>query len=193
MVCKIEPSSSHARGARRIHGCYVLFGPEFFNRESDVCFGYVGRDDYSSGCTGRIFLFGRKIQFTRAVPRNCIWTFGDVDGARGRNLYRGRVTYESMDHLEEVRKLIRENILPRLDNLDAEMHELRRVTWPVCQGQRDATAGGPLTNIPVKSRFLKFMHLDDVRDLLSRKAIYMGIYSQEIVNEELRQIIIINN
>lgn len=98
-----------------------------------------------------------------------------------------------MDHLEEVRKLIRENILPRLDNLDAEMHELRRVTWPVCQGQRDATAGGPLTNIPVKSRFLKFMHLDDVRDLLSRKAIYMGIYSQEIVNEELRQIIIINN
>lgn len=91
---------------------------------------------------------------------------------------------------EQVRKLIRENILPRLDNLDAEMFELRRVTWPVCQGQRDNTAGGPLTNIPTKQKFLKFLHIDDVRDLLRRKAHFMRIFSPEIVEEELRQIII---
>jgi hypothetical protein len=95
--------------------------------------------------------------------------------------------------MEEVRKLIKENILPRLDNLDAEMHELRRITWPVCQGQRDTTAGGPLTNIPAKSRFLKFIHIEDIRDLLTRKAIYMGIYTPDVVNEELRQIIVIRN
>lgn len=92
----------------------------------------------------------------------------------------------------EISKLIRENILPRLDNLDAEMYDLRKVTWPVCQGQRDASAGGIFTNIPTKTSFLKFLHIDDIRDLLSRKAIYMGIYSPEIVNEELRQIVIIN-
>jgi hypothetical protein len=95
--------------------------------------------------------------------------------------------------MDEVRTLIRENILPRLDNLDAEMYELRRVTWPVCQGQRDTTAGGPLTNIPAKNRFLKFLHIDDIRDLLTRKAIYMGIYSQDVVTEELRQIVVISN
>lgn len=95
--------------------------------------------------------------------------------------------------LEDVRRLIRENILPRLDNLDAEMHDLRRVTWPVCQGQRDISAGGPLTNIRAKSRFLRFIHLDDVRDLLTRKAIYMGIYPPDVVSEELRQIVVLDN
>jgi hypothetical protein len=93
--------------------------------------------------------------------------------------------------VDEITKLIRENILPRLDNLDSEMHELRRVTWPVCQGQRDATAGGPLTNIPTKSRFLKFLHIDDVRELLRRKAIYMGIFSPEIVEDELGLILVV--
>lgn len=95
--------------------------------------------------------------------------------------------------MEDIRQLIKENILPRLDNLDAEMHDLRRVTWPVCQGQRDVVAGGPLTNIPAKSTFLKFIHIDDIRDLLTRKAIYMGIYTPDVVNEELRQIVIIRN
>ena len=54
--------------------------------------------------------------------------------------------------MEDVRKLIRENILPRLDNLDAEMYDLRMVTWPVCQGQRDMATGGLLTNINLKSK-----------------------------------------
>lgn len=190
MVFKVESSPPYARRGCRVCRCYVLFDPELFGRKSLVCICDVGGDDYSPGCTGRIFLFGRKIQFTSAIPRNCFRAHGYVDGPRRWNLYRGRVTYRPMD---EVRTLIRENILPRLDNLDAEMHELRRITWPVCQGQRDTTAGGPLTNIPAKSRFLKFLHIEDIRDLLSRKAIYMGIYSPDVVNEELRQIVVISN
>lgn len=94
--------------------------------------------------------------------------------------------------LEDIRALIWENVLPRLDNLDAEMHDLRRVTWPICQGQRDAAAGGPLTNISTKSAFLRFLHVSDIRELLRRKAISMGVYSPEIVEEELRQIVISN-
>ena len=93
--------------------------------------------------------------------------------------------------MEDIRSLLWENVLPRLDNLDAEMHDLRRVTWPVCQGQRDVAAGGPLTNITAKTMFLKLFHIDDIRELLRRKAIYMGIYSPEIVAEELRQIMVV--
>jgi hypothetical protein len=92
--------------------------------------------------------------------------------------------------MEEVRTLIRENILPRLDALDADMYELRRVTWPVCQGQRDATMGGPFTNLSAKARFFKFLHIDDIRELLRRKAIYMGIFTPTIVEEELSQIFV---
>jgi hypothetical protein len=94
--------------------------------------------------------------------------------------------------MEDVRTLIRENILPRLDNLDAEMYELRRSTWPICQGQRDTAVGGPLTNIRIKARFLKFFHVDVIRDLLIQKALAMGIYSQTVVDEELRQILVFN-
>lgn len=94
--------------------------------------------------------------------------------------------------LEDVRTLIRENILPRLDNLDAEMYELRRVTWPVCQGQRDTTAGGPFSNMRAKFQFLRFLHIDEVRELIARKALAMGLLSREVVDEELRQILILN-
>lgn len=93
---------------------------------------------------------------------------------------------------DEVRRLIRENILPRLDNLDAEMYDLRMVTWPVCQGQRDMATGGPLSNINLKSRFLRLLHVDDIRRLLRRKAMHMGILNPQLVEEELRQILIIN-
>jgi len=94
--------------------------------------------------------------------------------------------------LQEVRTLLRENVLPRLDNLDAEMHDLRMVTWPVCQGQRDMATGGALSNISLKSKFLRLFHMDDIRRLLRRKAMCMGILNPELVEEELRQILILN-
>lgn len=34
--------------------------------------------------------------------------------------------------LQEVRKLLKECVLPRLDRLEAELLFLRRLTWPVC-------------------------------------------------------------
>lgn len=92
--------------------------------------------------------------------------------------------------IEDIRALIRENILPRLDNLDAEIHDLREVTWPVCQGQRDTSAGGPFTNLNAKAYFLKFLHMDDIRRLLRRKAIVMGI-CPSVAEEELRQILVV--
>jgi hypothetical protein len=35
--------------------------------------------------------------------------------------------------LEDVRVLIRENILPRITDLEVQLSELRRETWPVTQ------------------------------------------------------------
>jgi len=35
--------------------------------------------------------------------------------------------------LKQLRTLVRENILPRLTELEEEVRLLRKVTWPVCQ------------------------------------------------------------
>jgi hypothetical protein len=83
--------------------------------------------------------------------------------------------------------LIRLNILPRLDNLDGSMAELREVAWPVCQGLRDGVC--PLGHIQEKRRFFRWIDVDEIRRLLRRKAVCMGI-SQDLVEQELQAIII---
>jgi hypothetical protein len=80
------------------------------------------------------------------------------------------------------------HILTRLDNLEAELSELRTVTWPVCQGIIDEKTG-PLDNIPQKRRFFRFIHLDDIRNLLRTKARFMGI-SPSLVVAELQQVLV---
>ena len=78
------------------------------------------------------------------------------------------------------------HVFSRLDNLEAELAELREVTWPVCQGFVDKETG-PFQNIKEKRRFFKFLDVDEIRKLLRAKARFMGI-SQEIIYEELRQV-----
>ena len=41
--------------------------------------------------------------------------------------------------LQGVRELIKENILPRLTQIEQEVRELRRVCWPVCQSLRETS------------------------------------------------------
>jgi hypothetical protein len=89
--------------------------------------------------------------------------------------------------MEDVLILIRQNILPRLDNLDGSMHELREATWPICQGLRDGTC--PLQHFKEKKRVLHWLPLDEIRNLLRRKAVFMGI-SQDLVPQELQSILI---
>jgi len=89
--------------------------------------------------------------------------------------------------MEQIQLLIRENILPRLDSHEAEIYDLRDVTWPVCQGQRDLAAGGVFTHIKAKQHFFKFMHPRDILRLLKRKAAVMGM-CPSLAYEELRQI-----
>jgi hypothetical protein len=78
------------------------------------------------------------------------------------------------------------HVFRRLDNLEAELNELRGVTWPVCQGLIEERSGGFQT-MNTKRRFFKFLHVDDILRLLKAKARFMRT-SQDLVYEELRQV-----
>ena len=69
--------------------------------------------------------------------------------------------------LQDVRLLIHDVVLPRLDRLEEEMRELRRVTWPVCQSLREKSQ---LTDIQNKKRFLMILDEDEVCMLLKEKS-----------------------
>lgn len=88
-----------------------------------------------------------------------------------------------------MEQLVRENILPRLDNLDAALAELREVTWPVCQGLRDGMS--PLRHYKEKKRLLRWLDPVEIRMLLARKARFMGI-GQDLVPQELHSIMVVD-
>lgn len=78
------------------------------------------------------------------------------------------------------------HVFGRLDALEADLHELRTATWPVCQGIVDMRTG-IFSNIKEKRKFFRFFHVDDVRELLKLKARFMGT-SPDAVGEELRRV-----
>lgn len=86
-----------------------------------------------------------------------------------------------MSNVEDISRLLREVVLPRLDAQEAELHELRAVTWPVCQALWDRKM--PFMNISMKKRFFKFLHVDDLRRLLKSKAIFAGINDTSLDQE----------
>ena len=80
------------------------------------------------------------------------------------------------------------HVLRRLDNLEAELTELREVTWPVCQGTLDLKSGGVFKNMKEKKRFFKFLDLDEMRKLLKLKALFMDNPSTLAMDERARLI-----
>lgn len=78
-------------------------------------------------------------------------------------------------------------VFQRLDNLEAELSELREVTWPVCQALKDQKS--QLQNIKEKRRFFKFFDREGVQRLLRLKGEFMGKYPALNV-EELRQVLV---
>jgi hypothetical protein len=88
----------------------------------------------------------------------------------------------------EGTKLLREVILPRLDAHEVELRELRAVTWPVCQGILDKQM--PFRNIDKKRRFLRWLDVDEIRQLIGLKARYCKTDNVS-AEEELRMITIV--
>ena len=70
--------------------------------------------------------------------------------------------------LKNVRELLKDNIIPRLTNLEIEVRYLREVCWPVCQGLREKTQ---LSDIENKKIFLKEStdSIEEIKNLLSEK------------------------
>jgi hypothetical protein len=78
-----------------------------------------------------------------------------------------------MSNVEDISRLLREVVLPRLDAHEGELYELRAVTWPVCQTLWDNKM--PFRNMSMKKRFFRFLHVDELRRLLKSKALFAGI------------------
>lgn len=75
-----------------------------------------------------------------------------------------------MDVLQEVRKLLRENILPRLTELEEQVRLLRRVTWPVCQSLRSRDQ---ISETKLKKELLEYLDPDEIRWLIEeQKRVY---------------------
>lgn len=79
------------------------------------------------------------------------------------------------------------HVFKRLDNLEAELEELREVTWPVSQGLLDNRLGGPFSNFKAKLRFFKFLDPSEMRKLLRLKERFMGL-PEDLGDEESRLI-----
>jgi hypothetical protein len=79
------------------------------------------------------------------------------------------------------------HVFQRLDNLEAELSELREVTWPVCQGLKDQRS--QYGNMKEKRVFFKFLCIDTIKRLLHLKGEFMGKYPNLDV-EELRQVLV---
>jgi len=89
------------------------------------------------------------------------------------------VTNENMYKvLKDVRELILKNILPRITELEDQLKQLRRVTWPVCQGLTEITQ---LDDMQSKREFLQ--NLDPSESLFLLK-----LKSKGLLAEELRQL-----
>lgn len=84
--------------------------------------------------------------------------------------------------------LLRENLLPRLDNVEAQLKELREVTWPYVQAKRDSLG---INTRKEQRKLLRWLDIDEVRNLLRRKLYWLHIYEAEAIEQELQQILII--
>jgi hypothetical protein len=82
--------------------------------------------------------------------------------------------------------LVRTLLIPRLDQLEAEMKMLREVTWPVCQGILED--GNPLNMSDEKRRYFRLFFKDEALDLLNKKAKFTGIKDPVLMNLELDSI-----
>ena len=79
------------------------------------------------------------------------------------------------------------HVLERLTNVEAELAELREVTWPVCQAQLDAKNN--FKNIFQKKKLLRWLDVDEIKRLLVRKGGIMGLTRDQVACE-LREILV---
>ena len=80
------------------------------------------------------------------------------------------------------------HVLERLTNVEAELRELRDVTWPVCQAKLDGQ--NSMNNIFQKKTLLRWLDVDEIRKLLWAKGRLMGLNRDQVASE-LREILVV--
>lgn len=81
-------------------------------------------------------------------------------------------------------ELVRTLLIPRLDQLEAEVTMLRSVTWPVCQALLED--GNPLSFSDEKRRFFRVLYKEEVTELLNKKSDFTGTRMNSILlNREI--------
>ena len=80
------------------------------------------------------------------------------------------------------------HVLERLTNVEAELRELRDVTWPVCQARLDGQ--NSMNNIFQKKTLLRWLDVDEIRKLLWSKGRLMGLNRDQVASE-LREILVV--
>lgn len=92
--------------------------------------------------------------------------------------------------IQILREFIKDHLLPRLTDLEEEVRTLRHATWPVCQMIREQSQ---IDNIEYKKQFLKFLDVDEAKELLREKAkISVGPLkgsTQHLLREEIVKVI----
>jgi hypothetical protein len=98
------------------------------------------------------------------------------------------ITIEDTNHiLMDIRTLLKENIIPRLTDLEVEIRSLRRVTWPVCQSQLEID--GPFQALGEKKKFFLNLYEDEVYELLKLKArLKGGPIDQVLLDQEFNSV-----
>jgi hypothetical protein len=79
------------------------------------------------------------------------------------------------------------HVFKRLGDVENELRELREVAWPVCQAQLDNK--NPLNNLKQKRKILRWLNIEEIRDLLRRKGLLMGL-TRDQVAVELREVLV---
>lgn len=83
-------------------------------------------------------------------------------------------------------ELVKDNILPRLTQLEEDVRMLREVTWPVCQGLREKH--GVFQFLKEKRMFFSTLFKEEAVKLLRLKSDFLGITDQVILDQELNSI-----
>jgi hypothetical protein len=86
--------------------------------------------------------------------------------------------------LNDIRRLLKENILPRMDQLEAEVMLLRKHTWPIIQSMKEHNQ---LDDIKSKREFFCVLSEDEIKELLIQKCRHKKS-DESLVNKEFQLI-----
>ncbi len=67
----------------------------------------------------------------------------------------------------QMRLLIKDVLIPRITNLESDLRDLRKATWPICQALKESSQ---LSDLTTKKLFLECLEDQEVKDLLDLKA-----------------------